>query len=69
MTASLSSRTQQVLAVDISEMDTKLITAMRETSCLGWSARTCLAWHDLKVLSVSTLQLGPLHNLKVHHQY
>ncbi len=27
MTASLSSRTQQVLAVDFSEVDTKLVTA------------------------------------------
>jgi len=28
LTASLSSRTQQVLAVDMSELDTKLVTAM-----------------------------------------
>ena len=35
MTASLSSRTQQVLAVDISELDTKLVTATEGTKLFG----------------------------------
>jgi len=35
MTASLSSRTQQVLAVDISEMDTKLGTATEGNKLFG----------------------------------
>ena len=35
MTASLSSRTQQVLAVDISELDTKLVTATEGNSLFG----------------------------------
>ena len=48
MTASLSSRTEQVLAVDITELVTKLVTATEGKSCLGWSTRTCLAWHDYK---------------------
>ena len=41
MTASMSSRTQQVRAVNISELDTKLVTATQKTV-------TLLAWHDLK---------------------
>ncbi len=35
MTASLSSRTQQVLAVDISELDTKLVTATEGNKLFG----------------------------------
>ncbi len=35
MTASLSSHTQQVLAVDISKLDTKLVTAMEGTKLFG----------------------------------
>ncbi len=35
MPASLSSRTQQVLAVDISELDTKLVTATEGTKLFG----------------------------------
>ena len=35
MTASLSSRTQQVLAVDISKLDTKLVTAKEGTKLFG----------------------------------
>ena len=35
MTASLSSCTQQVLAVDVSELDTKLVTAMRRHKLFG----------------------------------
>ena len=34
-TASLSSRTQQVLAIDISEMDTKLVTATEGNKLFG----------------------------------
>ncbi|DBA84749.1 TPA: hypothetical protein ACH3X1_005794 [Trebouxia sp. C0004] len=35
MTASLKSRTQQVLAVDISELDTKLVTATERNKLFG----------------------------------
>ena len=35
MTAGLSSRTRQVLAVDILELDTKLVTAMAENKLFG----------------------------------
>jgi len=35
MTASLSSRTQQVLAVDISELDTKLVTTTERHKLFG----------------------------------
>ena len=35
MTASLGSCTQQVLAVDVSELDTKLVTAMRRHKLFG----------------------------------
>ena len=49
MTASLRSRTQSLLAVHISELDRKLVTATEGTSCLGWSTRTRLAWHDLNM--------------------
>ena len=35
MTASLSSRIQQVLAVDISELDTKLVTATEGNKLFG----------------------------------
>ena len=35
MTASLSSRTQQVLAVDISELDTKLVIAKQGMKLFG----------------------------------
>ncbi|KAA6420856.1 MAG: hypothetical protein FRX49_09245 [Trebouxia sp. A1-2] len=38
MTASLRSRTQSLLAVHISELDRKLVTATEGTSCLGCSA-------------------------------
>ena len=59
VTASLSSCTQQVLAVDVSELDTKLVTAMRRHKLfglLGWSTRAYLAWLDFKfVLSVFML--------------
>jgi len=50
MTASLRSRTQQVLAGDISELDTKLVTATEGNKLSGLvQARTRLAWHDLKM--------------------
>ncbi len=49
MTASLSSRTQQVLAADISEMDKKLITATEGNKLFGLVCKTRLAWHDLKM--------------------
>ncbi len=49
MTASLSSRTQQVLAVDISEPTQSWSQPQREPSCLGWCTTTRLAWHDLKM--------------------
>jgi len=58
MTASLSSRTQQVLAVDISELDTKLVTIHGETQAVwaglveGWSSRAGVVqehvWHDMQ---------------------
>jgi hypothetical protein len=35
VTAGLSSRTRQVLAVDILELDTKLVTAMAENKLIG----------------------------------
>jgi len=48
MIASLSSHTQQVLAVDISELDTKLVTAMERHKLSGLvQASTCLAWHGM----------------------
>ena len=48
MTVSLSSCTQQVLAVDMSQLDPKLVTAMERHKLFGLvQARTCLAWHDL----------------------
>ena len=40
MTASLSSCTQQVLAVDISELDTKLVTATEGNKLFGLVYKT-----------------------------
>ena len=46
MTASLSSRTQQVLAVDISELDTKLVTATEGMKLFGLLYKTMAGWHN-----------------------
>ncbi len=49
MTAGLSRRTQQVLAVDILELDTKLVTAMAGNKLFGLVYKNMSGMADLKM--------------------
>ena len=45
MTASLNNQAAlEVLAVDISELDTKLVTAKEDSKLYGWCSATPLGW-------------------------
>ena len=46
MTASLSSRTQQVWLVTLQSWTQRWSQPQREQSCLGWCTRRRLAWRD-----------------------
>jgi len=69
MTASLSSRTQQVLAVDISELDTKLVTATEGNKLFGlvYMNTSGMARPQDAGSVCSRCNPGPSH--KVQHQY
>jgi hypothetical protein len=66
MTASLSSRTQQVLVVDISKLDTKLVTAKEGTKLFGLvyknTAGMASSWSQDAGLGCS--RCNPTHKLQ-----